>query len=594
MMSDIEIKKINLPRGFDPTDEQHMVKLNMQIQEVAAHKDPSLKNYTIFRIDEQRGCAFLAPMDAELDDIQGDVKYFQVDVAHAQNPKETAKYYEESNPGYFMTDLNPVQRMVTLERLDEKTLAARRIFANVIGVRPWEVRVTSTPESGWKIRIRKDAATWVQSKYGKAMQEAVERVGKPGWWFKADPESNVVMVYPGTLPTFPKKVPMPEKVWTHPDPTRAYFGVKLPERGRRSGEPAFIDWKNNPGVLISGASNGGKSVLINSIVYNHLAAGGDLAVVDDMDKSGDFAWCAPWIYKYCNGCTGIESSAAVLKHILEICSERADYIKSQNKMNWYGLDEEDKRRYPLMLLVCDEIAQWAVAPKIPTGLDKDNPDLIRAKYEAAIKTASFTSLLRISQKARFAGICFLYSAQYANQQNGLDPSVRVNLTAKILPGEKVSDSIFDNALNDPKHAPRVPQNVIRDGVGRGSGVAEITGQETFVYKGYYEDDPDRGREWSDILLERLESIRPHTHGEEQGRIPWSEITRLVPAAMEKPGGGEDDDVAPSRLAEEGGFGQDGRDVADHDQPLRGAARAAHASAVEQAMAVARSSIKQNQ
>lgn len=588
-MSDIEIRRVKLPRGFDPTNEQHMVKLNTQIQEAAA-KDKSLAHYTIFRIDEQQGCAFLAPMDADPDDIQGDVKYFQVDVAQAQDPKRTSKYYEERNPGYFMTDLNPVQRTVTMERLDEKTLAARRIFANVIHVDPWQVRVTSTPEGGWKIRIRKDAATWVQSKYGKAMQEAVERVGRPGWWFKADPESNVVMVYPGVLPTFPAKVPMPEKVWRHPDPSRAYFGVKLPERGRKSGEPAWIDWKNNPGVLVSGASNGGKSVLINSIIYNHLAAGGDLAVVDDADKSGDFAWCAPWIHSHCNGCDGIESCAAVLKYILEICSERADYIKERGRMNWYGLDEEDKRRYPLMLLVCDEIAQWAVPPKVPSGLDKDNPDLIRAKYEVAIKSASFTSLLRISQKARFAGICFLYSAQYANQQNGLDPSVRVNLTAKILPGEKVAGTVFDNVLNDPRSAPHVPQNVIRDGVGRGCGVAEITGQESFVYKGYYEEDPGHGREWSDILLERLESIRPRPQGSDCGRMPPEEITRLVPAAMERPGGGDEDgEREPSRLEREGGFGLDGRDAADRDEPLRGAARAAHASAVEQAMAVARSS-----
>lgn len=581
------IKKVKLPKGFDHTNEQHMVKLNTQIQEKAA-EDKSLSGYTIYFIDEDRGYAWLAPIGMDHDEIQGDVKYYTVDVSHAQNPKETAKYYEENNPGYFMTDLNPVKRQITLERLDEKTLSARRIFANVIGVHPWEVRVTSTPERGWKIRIRKDAATWVQSKYGKAMQEAVERVGRPGWWFKADPESNVVMVYPGSLPTFPLKMPMPEEVWKNPTRDRAYFGVKLPERGRKNGDPAYIEWRTSPGILVSGATSGGKSVVINNIIYNHLAAGGELAVVDDLDKSGDFAWCTPWIRKYCNGCTGIEASAAVLKHIREICSERATYIRGKGKLNWYGLNEEDKRRYPLLLLVCDEIAQWAVAPKIPTGLEKDNPDLIQAKYEAAVKDSSFSSLLKISQKARFAGICFLYSAQYANQQNGLDPSVRVNLAAKILPGEKVPDRVIDLVLSDPKGAPRVPQNVIRDGVGTGSGVAEITGQESFVYKSFYEDDHDKGLEWSDILRERLESIRPHPEGSDGGVVPWSEITRLLPKALERPGG-VDTDHAPSRIEDEGGFGLDGRDVADQDEPLRGAAKAAHASAVEQAMAVARSS-----
>ena len=61
--------------------------------------------------------------------------------------------------------------------------------------------------------------------------------------------------------------------------------------------------------------------------------------------------------------------------------------------------------------------------------------------------------------------------------------------------------------------------------------------------------------------------------------------RTVPAAAEKPDDGSmyaDDDEPVSRLEQEGGFGEDGRDVAERDAPLRGAARAAHMSAIEQA------------
>ena len=156
----------------------------------------------------------------------------------------------------------------------------------------------------------------------------------------------------------------------------------------------------------------------------------------------------------------------------------------------------------------------------------------------------------------------------------------MNLTTKLVVGEKVQESIYENVLNDARHSPRVPQNVIKDGVGKGCGVAEIPGKETCVYKAYYEDDKAHGLEWSDVLRNRLQGIRPAPGNMTQGHLSWDEIVSMVPAAADKPDDGMiDDDGDDSRLAVEGGFGVDGRDVADHDAPLRGAARAAHASRV---------------
>ena len=582
-MAEDKFKKIRLPRGFDPTNEDHMAKLVTQVQELAAGPMPELADYSLFQIDERNGWAIYAPIDEADEYTSDDARYFSVDAGRVNNQKRTAQEYEQTNPGWFVVDINVVQRIVTMERLDEKTLTVRRLFANVLKVDPWMVRVTHTPEGGWKIRINKNARTYVASKYDKAVQEAVESIGKPGWFFKANPETNVIMVYPGELPTFPKAIRMPESVWKHPDTRHGYFGMKLPDRGRKTGDQLCNDWKDSPGVLVSGASNGGKSVLINSLVYNFVAGGGQLAIVYEAGKGmADFSWVRPWVIDKGWGCDGIESSAAVLRRILQICEERARIIGQYGKMNWYGLPDDVKREHPLLLLVCDEISQWAVAPKIPSGLDKDNPDLIKAKYENAICASSYISLLKISQKARFAGICFLYAAQSATQQAGLDPKVRLNLTTKLVVGEKVQESIYENVLNDPKHSPRVPQNVIKDGVGKGCGVAEIPGRETCVYKAYYEDDKAHGLEWSDVLRNRLQGIRPASGDMTQGRLSWDDIVSMVPAAADKPDDGtvgDDDDMDDSRLVTEGGFGVDGRDVADHDAPLRGAARAAHASRV---------------
>lgn len=570
-------RKIRLPHGFDPTNEQHMKKLTMQVQELAANRMPELADYSLYSIDEQSGYAIYAPIDqVDAPQAGGEPRYFTVDAGRAANQKRTAQEYEQNNPGWFVVDINMVQRLVTMERLDEKTLTVRRLFADVLKVDPWKVRVTRTPEGGWKIRINKAARTYVASKYDKAVQEAVDTIGQPGWFFKANPKANVIMVYPGELPTFPKSIPMPRGVWEKPVQRRGYFGMKLPDKGRKTGDQLYNDWKDSPGVLVAGASNGGKSVLINSLVYGFVAAGGQLAVVDEQGKSADFQWVRPWVMDKGWGCDGIESSAAVLRHVLQVCDQRAKVINDAGKMNWYGLPDELKREHPLMLLVCDEISQWAVAPKVPMGLDKDNPDLIEAKYENAICSSSYISLLKISQKARFAGICFLYAAQSATQQAGLDPKVRLNLTTKLVIGEKVQESIYDNVLNDAKHSPRVPQNVVKEGVGKGCGVAEIPGQETCVFKSYYEDDHANGLEWSDILRERLMRVRPVTADQSKGALTWQDIVGWVPAAADKPDFSTDSEDSGS-TADVSGYGVDGRDMADRDEPLKGAAAAAHAS-----------------
>lgn len=585
----MDLKKIKLPPGFDPTSEEDMARLVRNVNELAATKMPQLADYSLYRIDEATGYALYAPIDADTAD-PADARVFTVDAGRVANPKRTAQEYEQQHPGWFVTDINPVLRRVTMESLDGKTLTARRLFANALKVEPWAVRVTRTPEGGWKVRIDKNVRTYVPSQFDAKVQEVVEQVGKEGWFFRADPETNVIMVYPGVLPTFPKSIPMPEKVWRHPEQRRSYFGMRLPDRGRRTGDQLYNDWKDSPGVLVAGASNGGKSVVINSLISQFVAAGGSLAVVDDKGKSADFRWVRPWVIDRGWGCDGLESSAAVLRHVLDIVDARGDIIAENGASNWWELPDTVKREHPLLLLVCDEISQWAVAPKVPMGLDRDNPDLIQAKYEANICFASYSALTKISQKARYAGVCFLYCAQSVTQQAGLDPKVRINLTTKMAIGEKIQEKILDNVLNDAKHAPRVPQNVISEGVGRGCLIFESPGQETCVAKGYFESDPAKGLGWSDILRARVESLRPPTGGPLQGQLSWEDIVALVPAAVDRPGqDGLDSDDGSG--ADTSGFGVDGRDVADADPPLRGAAAAAHASKVT-ALQAARETARQ--
>ena len=118
----------------------------------------------------------------------------------------------------------------------------------------------------------------------------------------------------------------------------------------------------------------------------------------------------------------------------------------------------------------------------------------------------------------------------------------------------------------------------------GTGVCELGGKEACVYKSFYVDDKKHGLEFSDILRQHLMRRRPAPGDGQAGHWDWESIVRAVPAAAEKPDDGSmyADDEPESRLDKEGGFGEDGRDVAERDAPLRGAAKAAHMSAIEQA------------
>lgn len=587
MTKDNKVKRLNLTKffkDFDETNDDDMMRLTTLIQDKAA-EHPEFKNYTVLRIDGD--FAVIAPMGYNTEDSSDGVKTIGIDVNQGSDlaqQKKTVPRLEAEYPGYFVTDFmrpEAAKCYVRLEQLDEKTLSSRRIFADALNLQPWQIRISRTPEKGWRLRIKEGATTYQASKYDVKMQEAVNVVGKDGWFFKADPESGVITVYPGKPPTFKKTISMPKNIWTEPDIRRSYFGMKLPDKGRTVGDPLANDWKNAAFVLVCGESGGGKSVIINSLIYGSIIAGCELYLGDDKGKSTDYNWCRDYVSENGYGADGLESTAAMLIYLLKKVEERAKIWHDNGWINWWGLPAEAKKKYPRILLVMDEISQLDVPARLPTGVDKDNPDVIRKKYENSVKFSIQESMLQIVQKARYVGVTAIYAAQSATQDAGIPPLMRTNLQSKIIVGEKVPDATRKSVLKDPKTAPVVPINVIKEGVGMGTGIAELAGQEACVFKGYYEESD--GKDWAGILAERARSIRPVDMDPAAGYLSWKTIISLFPTAADKPDDGsqyendesDSDDREPSRLETEGGFGIDGRDVADRDAPLKGAAKAAH-------------------
>lgn len=607
------------PDGIDRNDPEQLMQLTRSIQEKAAKNPDKYGGYMIDSISDDGMSAIIAPMAMHTDDKelqrlvdQGKARGEEIDIADSMSEarqKNTVErieltYASSTDPAlqhspdteWKVIDFIPrsnAKAVIMLQLMDAKTISIRQQFADALGIPryPWLIRLSPTTEGGWKIRIRSSTLTYRPSRHDARLQETVESVGTPGWFFKGDAENGVITVFPGVLPMFPKVIQPPKEMWDEADARHAYFAMKLPDRGRDTGDLLAVDWKDSPGILVAGSSNGGKSVVINNLVYEALAAGFNLAVCDDIDKSVDFLWCRDWVCDHGWGCDSEESAAATLKMVMDECARRSSIIRQYRKMNYDGLPDDVKAGMPKLLLVCDEIAQWAS----PVAVEGSNgsPTYRETKYEKDIHAFSKNLLKRISQKARSAGICFLYAAQSATDPNGLSPSIRDNLASKILVGAKVSDAVRTNVLKDAKTAPKVDEYLIKAGVSIGTGIAELVGQEACVYKSFYTDDRDHGLEYSDILRSKLLELRPPSGNDQSGHWSWEEIIRAVPSAADKPDDGtayeDDDDREPSRLETEGGFGEDGRDVADRDQPLRGAARAAHMSALEQAKLTAQQS-----
>lgn len=604
MTTDNPIKKLNLTKifgTFDKTNPEDMIKLTTLIQEKAA-KNKQFRDYCVYRIDDKSEYAWIAPSTYDPESNPEGTRMFNVDLSAGLElgaQKRTVSKYETDNPGYYVTAFSRTDATtctVLMEQLDDKTLAARQVFSAALGLKPWQIQLSKTPEGGWKIKIAPGATTYQASRYDGKMQEAVDAVaGKEGWFFRANPETGVIMVYPGNPPTFKPTISMPKSIWSKPDLRYSYFGMKLPDKGRETGVELANDWKNASFVLVCGEAGGGKSVIIDSLIFGRIIAGAQLYIGDEQGKAIDYEWCRPYVAKNGWGCEGLESTAAMLLEVLHQGEIRAKAWADNGWTNWWELPPAMRKQYPPILVVLDEISQLAVPARLPAGLDKDNPDVIRKKYENAVKFSIQESSLQIVQKLRYVGVTGIYASQSATQEAGIPPIMRTNLQSKIIAGEKVPDATRKSVLKDPKHAPYVPQNVIKEGVGKGTGVAELVGQEACIYKGYFEET--KTQTWTDILRERVKRVRPAPGGSDAGHMTWQTILELFPTAAGKPDDGsmyenqEGEEASPkSRLETEGGFGVDGRDVADHDAPLKGAAAAAHASrltALDEARLVAR-------
>ncbi|MGP4994558.1 hypothetical protein [Glutamicibacter ardleyensis] len=304
------------------------------------------------------------------------------------------------------------------------------------------------------------------------------------------------------------------------------------------------------------------TVTLNAIIADRVAKGSELVIVDIPDKSIDFMWCKEFVRDGGWGCESPEATVATLQMVYNEGSRRAKILKRGGFVNYLEMPEHE--RFSPITIIADEVAGLVVTDKIPAGVPKDNP-LIQEKIQSnLIRIQTMSILEKIVAEMRFAGLHMVTASQVTNANTGLPPTMKSKMGHRLLQGGNPSKPARNQAFNDEASVPTVPTHIIEGGrVSKGVGLAELEGSGSFVYKSFYASPKDY-----QIALRRLgvpTTNRP---------APTSHEIALYSPSLEESGG--ETEARREQMGDPVGgqtaYGDDGR-------PLRGVARASHASRV---------------
>lgn len=412
-----------------------------------------------------------------------------------------ASSFEQNNPGYVMTDFQPLLRQAELTKMSPETKSARQAIANVLRCKPWEVKIAPRTDGGYSIGLPE---TYVHSKQYDALCEVVEdTVGSVGWYVDINTKKRRGEIIPSDPPTFPGMIPYPMDQTQIVPTMQLRIGAKLPKPGQEDGGDFTLDLDDSM-VQIGGLAGAGKSVGINDLIASGLAAGFELAVADIPDKAVDFDWCRDFVRPYGWGCDSPYETVAMLANLYDEGGQRAKSLKRHKAKKMADLPADIQKTMPFVLIVIDEVTGLFSKEVVPKSLDKDHPMRVEAENKNVAVDLIKSYINKIAAEQRFVGMRIALASQVASRDTGIDTKLRTNLHHKILYGTNPTESnrklIFPNADS----VPLVPDNVKNDSkAGRGVGTASPQGDEAVVFKSYYAD--------TDTLYDYLTKIGVQTH-----------------------------------------------------------------------------------
>lgn len=521
------IERIQVPVGeqFDPKNQQAIDAVLRRLAETDYGTGWEIQSFdpTTGMLTLTRGALLMQVHSA---DRSESVKSRRVELGPDTRPTDGEKVAAklESDPahaGFYMTRFDPYLREATLTKMSRDEVRARAASAVALGVKPWEVLVTTRKGGGFHLVL---PTTYVPSKHDDKMAEVAESVvGRFGWYFQANPAELTAEIVPSAPPLFPKAAPYPMGLLPHPVPGTIAplpIGLALSERGDEPNRTAFLDFAQGPHLQLGGISGSGKSVTLNTIIAGALAAGAELVILDVPQKAVDFDKWRPFVRRGGWGATSFEENAVTLQELYNEGKQRAETFKRYGAKKLSDLPEDLQRTMPPVLIVVDEYTGLLAKATVPRSLPLDHPLRIEADTKNLAIDLLSSYVDKIGAEMRFVGFQMVISTQVASTSTGIGTALRTNLTNKMLLGARATDGNRKLIFRDSASVPEVPDHIKEDGdVGKGVGAAELEGQRPFVLKGFFATEETLITE----LIRR--GLRPHPD------MQLDSITRPDPAVV---------------------------------------------------------------
>lgn len=468
--------RLKLPEGFDPT--LHTPALMRRLREAKG------EGWEITSINTDIGVAYIQrDIDTStVEDTQDGIRRVFLDktTKPAGIPAVIGRL-EALHEGWRVVDVDLTDYKATMRRMNDGTYRAREAVATGLGCKPWEVDI-KPEKTGFWLHL---PGSYMPSKHDAKMQEAARMIGGEGWYATVDAASLEAHLVKGQLWTFDAAYPFP--FTTPPDPGdvwRLRLGVSLGYQARPNQE-LCVDLESSAGLMIVGTPNSGKSVAVNSLLYDALVKGWQVAVSTTAAKSVDYEWMREWVIEAGFGVDSPRHILAMLRNVYEQGQQRVELLHEYGKQKISELPP-DVRPKPL-LVVMDEVQQTFTYMEEPKTLPKDHPLRVEAIEYNSFVAGVKSQLLKIAAEMRFAGIRVLLATQMAQANTGISVPLKMTLPNRLLLGANPGKTARGHAFSSPETTPEVPVWVREDkNAARGSGVAEFEGAPACVFKAYYE------------------------------------------------------------------------------------------------------------
>lgn len=478
----VEIERLNVPLkpGFDAA--KHSAALTAKINEAKGG------GWKLQSIDTSQNKAIYvrrAAVTSVTSSIENP-ETFEVQLAPADSKttmgEKVAREQESAYPGFYLTVFDPHLGRARLTKLDDDTVRCRNAVATALGCKAWDVQARPRRDGGFDLELPK---AYMPSKHEDKLNEvATSVIGRPGWYTRIDARALTASIIPGELPTFPAIAPLDlQRILKDNDNESIPLGLALGTPGDVEPRPIAMKVGGDPHSILSGTTGSGKSVNIATMITHQLLTGSELVIIDVPHKAIDYFWVKKFVRPGGWGCDSLEGAVTVLSMLYDEGMERAKLLSEHGVQNVRQLPAN--LRPKTIFIVVDELS-GLIQTDPTTGMAKGTPLREKTEYENLLKLTIVGNLKKIAAELRFVGFRMLLASQVMNSTTGVPPSLKTNLTNKMLMGVGATRANRGFALADESRVPQIPEYIKSDEkVGRGVGVVELAGQTPAVLKGFY-------------------------------------------------------------------------------------------------------------